>query len=83
VLTYEKATGGKINNAKSRIMALGNWDTAINILDITYGAALSILGTQITTTIKLSCELSWEKVTNLIQAKAQRDYARRLTFDAQ
>jgi hypothetical protein len=83
VLTsYEKATGAKINKAKSRIMALDNWDTSINILDIPYSAAMSILGTQITTSIKLTCELSWEKVTNLIQAKAQRDYARRLTFDA-
>jgi hypothetical protein len=49
VLTYEKATGAKINKAKARIMALGNWDTSINILDIPYSAALSILGTQITT----------------------------------
>jgi hypothetical protein len=47
VLTsYGKATVAKI---KSRIMALGNWDTSINIRDIPYRAALSILGTKITT----------------------------------
>jgi hypothetical protein len=80
--TYEKASGAKINKAKSRIMALGNWDNSINKLDITYSAALSILGTQITPSIKLSCDLIWEKMANLIKALAQRDYARRLSFDA-
>jgi hypothetical protein len=54
-------------------MALGNWDRAINILDIPYRAALLILVTQITTPIKLPCELSLGKVTNLIRAKAQRN----------
>jgi hypothetical protein len=56
--TYEKASGATINKAKSRIMALGNWDTSINILDIPYSAALSILGTHITSSIKLACDLS-------------------------
>jgi hypothetical protein len=75
--SYEKATGAKINKAKSKILALGNWD----ILDILYSATLSILGNKIASSINLSCEWSWKKVTNLIRAKAQGDYARRLTFD--
>jgi hypothetical protein len=57
VLTsYEKASGATINKAKSRIMGLGNWDTSNNILDIPYSDTLTILGTQISTSINLSCD---------------------------
>jgi hypothetical protein len=64
------------------MLALGKWYTAINIMDIPYNSTLSILGIEVATSVNLSCDLSWEKVTNIIRAKAQQDYARRLTFDA-
>jgi hypothetical protein len=79
--SYEKASWATINKLKSRILGLGNWDISTKILDIPYSDTLTILGTQISRSIKQSSDLSWGKVTTLLKAKAQRDYARRLPFD--
>jgi hypothetical protein len=45
--TYEEATGAKINNQKSKALALGSWDTSLQIMDILYYEEIKVLGLHI------------------------------------
>lgn len=44
LLRCETATGARINTQKSRAMAIGNWDTTIQIMDIPYYKEIKMLG---------------------------------------
>jgi hypothetical protein len=78
---HEKASGPTINIIKSKIIALGTWDTRLNILDVPYKDTLSILVMKLSKSIALSSNASWAQTTDKIEAKAQKDYSRILTFD--
>jgi hypothetical protein len=78
---YAKAPGTTINTTKSKILALGTWDTRLNILDVPYKDTLTILGMKLSNYIALSSEPSWAQTTAKIKAKAQNDYSRILNFD--
>jgi hypothetical protein len=43
LLRCETATGARINTQKSRAMAIGNWDTTIQIMDIPYYKEIKML----------------------------------------
>jgi hypothetical protein len=44
ILTCERATGACLNIRKSKAMAVGSWDTSLNMLDIPYCPGITILG---------------------------------------
>jgi hypothetical protein len=69
---YVKASGATINTTKSKILALGTWDTRLNVLDVPYKDTLTILGMKLSKSIALSSEASWAQTTAKIKAKAQR-----------
>jgi hypothetical protein len=54
-----KASGATINTTKSKILALGTWDTRLNILDVPYKDTLTILGMKLSKSIALSSKASW------------------------
>jgi hypothetical protein len=43
-LTDERATGASVNIRKSKAMAVGSWDTSLNVLDIPYCPEITIVG---------------------------------------
>jgi hypothetical protein len=80
--TFEKASGAKISTTKSKILALSNWNTQLDILGVPYTDTLPILGMTLSTSIALSSKASWAKTITKIKAKAQADYSRILMFDS-
>jgi hypothetical protein len=79
---FEKASGAKISTTKSKILALSNWNTQLDILGVPYTDTLSILGMTLSTSIALSSKASLAKTITKIKTKAQADYSRILTFDS-
>ena len=69
--TYGEAIGAKINTRKSRVVALGSWNTSIPIKDVPYFKEMKILGIHITKTIKASARRSWNLLTARIRALTQ------------
>jgi carbohydrate-binding DOMON domain-containing protein len=45
---YGAASGAKINISKSKALAVGAWDTSVDIMGITYHREMKILGTHLT-----------------------------------
>jgi hypothetical protein len=75
---YEQATGAKINNIKSKALAIGPWDTSINILNITYGTESKILGVRFVTSIHKTTAVNWTAIPKQIQNQAKEAYTRKL-----
>jgi hypothetical protein len=78
---YEKATGARINISKSKIMAMGKWDTSINIFNIPYYARMKILGINFTSTTEQTVDVNWSIMADQIKVQAQNAYIRNLTID--
>ena len=78
---YAAASGARINIQNSKAMAVGSWDTAIDILDIKYHTEMKILGTHFTATVRQSTYKSWSAVTGRIRSMARDAYYRELCFD--
>jgi hypothetical protein len=76
--TYEQATGAKININKSKALAMGLWDTSINIINIPYCNEVGILGVRFTASINRSADINWASTTRQIQAQAKEAYIRNL-----
>jgi purine nucleoside permease len=77
---YGAASGARINIRKSKALAVGTWDTSINIMGINYEESVKILGIQFTNTIHQTTLNSWTMVTNGIRAQAQETYSRDLNL---
>jgi hypothetical protein len=45
--TYEEASGAKINVQKSKALALGSWNTSVQIMDFPYYEEIKVLGIHI------------------------------------
>jgi hypothetical protein len=75
---YERATGAKVNIAKSKAMAVGRWDTARRIMDIPYCDELKILGFRFSATTERSREVSWARIVDTVRMKAREAYTRDL-----
>jgi len=52
ITCYEKATGAKLNIAKSSVFAVGNWDISCDIMGISYKEEIKILGVKMRNTVK-------------------------------
>jgi hypothetical protein len=78
---YEKATGARINIGKSKIMAMGKWDTSINIFNIPYYAEMKILGINFISTTEQTVDVNWSIMSDRIKVQAQNAYIRNLTID--
>jgi hypothetical protein len=78
---YEAASGAHLNVHKSKAVALGAWDTSVEMMEIPYSRELNILGTRTTITIRQSAQLSWNVVTGSIKMQAKDAYYRAPTFD--
>jgi hypothetical protein len=59
IRTYERATGASLNIRKSKAMAGGSWDTAINMMDIPYCPEITVLGFGFTNSVAQSGNTSW------------------------
>jgi hypothetical protein len=51
---FEAASGAHFNIIKSKAIAIGTWNTTINIMDIPYYTGIKILGLSIANTVKQS-----------------------------
>jgi hypothetical protein len=49
---YEEATGAKLNIEKSRVLAVGNWDTSCDVMGIPYKEEITVLGVKLKNTEK-------------------------------
>jgi exonuclease III len=76
LLTYEMASGVKVNKLKSKVLALGSWDPTIPMMNIPYSAEVKILGFQMYSTIKESITGSWAPLLAKMRAHAQTAYTR-------
>jgi len=77
----EAATGAKINTYKSKTMALGRWDTALNIMDTPNHTELKILGFNFTNSVNTATAHTRADITSRMRATAQTMYHRDLSFD--
>ena len=77
---YQDATGACLNIRKSKSMLAGSWETTVNMMDIPYATAMTILGFQFTSEIGQSGKSSWARVTGQVRAMARLRYGRDLCF---
>jgi len=68
---YGKESGAKINIQKSKAMALGMWDTTVNIMGIPYHENMKILDIHFTSTTSQSALNSWSVVTDGLRAQGR------------
>jgi len=81
LLAYETTTVVRINLQKSRVLALGTWDTTRQIMNIPYHKDIKILGFQFTDIVNLTAIAVWSSVTARVRATAQETYFRDLSMD--
>jgi hypothetical protein len=79
---YGAASGAKINTwiKKSKALAVGKWDTSVNIMGIQYQESVKFLGIHFRNTIHETILKSWTTVTDGIRAHAQDTYSRELNL---
>jgi hypothetical protein len=68
---YETAFGAHLNIRKSKTMAVGTWNTTINIVDIPYYTDIKILGFSIARRVEQSAYKSWSRVTGTERAQVR------------
>jgi hypothetical protein len=78
IQTYERATGANLNIRKSKALAAGSWDAAIDMMCISYRTDINILGVRFTSSIAQSVNTSWTRVTGQVRALAKDVYGRDL-----
>jgi hypothetical protein len=79
--TYTAASDVCLKLQKSKTLALGSWDTSLDVLGVPYVTELPILWTRISTTIRKSERQTWNVVTGHIKTQAKDSYYTALTFD--
>jgi hypothetical protein len=78
---YGKVSGAKINSQKSKAMAVGMWDTTVNIMGIPYHENVKILRVHFTSTTSQLAMNSWSVVTGGLRAQACEAYYRELSLN--
>jgi len=68
---YGAASGAKINILKLKAMAVGAWDTSVDIMGIPYHTEMKILGVHFTNSVRQSAQTSWTKVIGGLTAQAR------------
>jgi len=81
LLAYEATTGPRINIRKSRVLALGTWDTTRQIMNIPHHKGIKILGFQFTDIVHSTAIATWSSVTARVRATVQETYYRDLSMD--
>jgi hypothetical protein len=76
--SYEKATGEKLNIAKSHAMAVGAWDITRTVMNILYSTKVKVLCIQMVKTTTQSAVASWTRITNMVRLQALEAYTRDL-----
>ena len=71
---YARASGATLNVRKSKAMALGTWDTSVNVINIPYTPRMTILGFTYTSSIAKSSQASWDRATGIIRGMAKESY---------
>jgi hypothetical protein len=78
IRTCVRATGASLIIRKSRALATGSWDRAINMMGISYCPDITVLGISFTSSIAQSGSTSWTRVTGQLRALARDVYSRDL-----
>jgi hypothetical protein len=78
---YERASGAKVNKAKSKALAVGSWDPHTPMMGIPYSEGVRILGFQMYRTIKESITGSWAPLIAKMRAHAQMAYTREMDLN--
>jgi len=64
-----------------KALALGPWDTSLQIMVIPYYSEIRILGFYVTTTVNTAARRSWFTLTDSIRAQVRDAYSRELRLD--
>ena len=72
---YGAASGAKINISKSKALAVGEWDTSVDIIGIQYHREMKIRGAHFTNSVKQSAQKSWTKLTGVLRSQAINAYS--------
>jgi len=78
---YMQATGARINEDKSRTVALGSWTKTTPITNIKYYDDIKILGVNMTANIKTLQKKSWAILASKIRTNTQNAHHRGLNLD--
>jgi len=78
---FEVASGAKLNTGKSRVLAIGPWDTSVRIMDFPYHTEAKFLGFHITSNVQDSTHKSWTINTARIHVQSQDAYYRMIHTD--
>jgi hypothetical protein len=71
LLTFDKATGARLNIRQSKAMAAGSWDTSMNILSVRYYQDITIHSIEFMSTVARTGYLTCSKATGKIKALAR------------
>jgi hypothetical protein len=78
---YQAASGARLNIEQSKTMAIGSWDTSIDIMGILYLTAIKILGVRMHNSVSQSANNIRSAVTGRIRAQTLDAYSRHLCLD--
>jgi hypothetical protein len=71
---YAAASGAQLNIRKSKSLALGTWNTATPIREVTYQSDMKTLVIRFSKSVRQTAILSWKHITGNIRAQAQAEY---------
>jgi len=71
LLTYERATGARLNTRKSKAMAAGSWDISIDMLDFPYFQEITVLFLRCMSTVARSQNVIWSRAMEKVTALAK------------
>ena len=77
LMSYERATGAKLNIAVSHALAVGSWDTTRRVINIPYSTEIKVLGIHMANMTQ-SAISSWSRITNMGSLEAHEVYTRDL-----
>jgi hypothetical protein len=77
---YQEASGAQLNIGKSKVMAIGGWDTRTDVMGIAYCQQVKILGITFYPQTPQTITENWMKVARTIRAQAGEAYHRDLSM---
>jgi hypothetical protein len=70
LLTYERATGARLNTRKSKAMAAGSSDISMDMMDFCYYQEITILALRCVSTVARSQNVIWSRAMGKVKALA-------------
>jgi hypothetical protein len=77
---YEEASGARINTHKSRALAVGEWGTSRQIMNIPHQTEIKILGFKFRNKINVATKATW-CIISRVRGAAQDAYCRQFSLD--